>query len=189
MSNKCPKCGNKLSPLYMKQNCPNCGVDLLYYKMEERLEADAKESLRQEENIKKFLNTIKSSSIAHPLLIVRLVLFFTPLASMCLPMYGELSLISLITGIINGNLDLNSNILPIISMGLVVILSLAVIISSLFSVTKNGLTRNLVLSAINTIVLIVLGLVIGSLGIGWYLTLIIYVIEIILHFVCNKIIK
>lgn len=189
MNNNCPKCGKKISPFYMKQYCPHCNVDLLYYKLEERLEADAKESERQEKNLKKFVETVKSSSISSPVLIFRLVLFFTPLASMCLPMYSDVSLISLIMGIINGELDIGANIMPVISMALVVVLSLVVIISSLFSVTKNGLKRNLILSIINTVVFVVLGLIIGSLGAGWYITLGIYIVEIILHFVCNRIIK
>lgn len=189
MNNICPKCGKKISPFYMKQNCPHCNVDLLYYKLEERLEADAIESERQVNNLKKFVDTIKNSSVSSPILIIRLVIFFTPLASMCLPMYNDSSLVSMIVGIINGDFDFGSNILQLVSMALVVVLSLAVIISSLFSVTKNGLKRNIALSAINTIVFVVIGLVIGSMSIGWYITLAIYVVEFALHFVCNKVIK
>ena len=35
MNNKCPKCNGKISLFYLKQNCPPCGVDLLYYKLDE----------------------------------------------------------------------------------------------------------------------------------------------------------
>ena len=41
MSSKCPKCGGKIKATYMKQTCPHCGVNLLYYKLDEQLEADA----------------------------------------------------------------------------------------------------------------------------------------------------
>ena len=37
----CPKCGKKLGITSIKPECPNCGVNLLYYKIEERLEVDA----------------------------------------------------------------------------------------------------------------------------------------------------
>lgn len=47
MSNRCPKCNEKLSPLYMKQTCPKCGVNLMYYKLDERLEADAKQAEKE----------------------------------------------------------------------------------------------------------------------------------------------
>ena len=58
MNNKCPKCGGRLSPFYLKENCPHCGVNLLYYKLEERLEADALESARQEEKLRHFKETL-----------------------------------------------------------------------------------------------------------------------------------
>lgn len=186
MSDKCPKCGAKLSPLYMKETCPKCNVNLLYYGLEDRLESDARQAEKEVEAVNKFVGILKSSSIAKPILIVRLVLFFTPLASMCLPMYDDTSLISLIMGIINGS---GFDIMPLVSMALVIVLSLAVIISSLFSSTKNGLVRNVVFSLINTIVFVVIGIIIGKMGIGWYITLVIYVAELLMHFVCDKAIK
>lgn len=45
--NICPKCGAKLKPLYMKQECPSCHVNLMYYKMDERLEADAENAQKE----------------------------------------------------------------------------------------------------------------------------------------------
>ena len=185
----CPKCGKKLSPFYMKDKCPYCGVNLLYYNMDENLKADAALAQKEVDAVNKFLNTIKSSSIASPLLIVRLVLFFTPLASMCLPMYDNVSLITLITGLIKSTVEIGDVMMPLISMALVVVLSLAVIISSLFSSTKTGLLRNMIFSIINTGVFVVLGVIIGGMGIGWYVTLAIYILEIILHIICNNAIK
>lgn len=44
MDNKCPKCGRKLSVWYIKQNCPDCNCDLLYYNMDKRLDADAEKA-------------------------------------------------------------------------------------------------------------------------------------------------
>lgn len=188
MNNTCPKCGKKISPFYFKETCPGCNVNLLYYKLDERLEADAKESQRQIDNINKFVDTIKSSTISSPVLIIRLVLFFTPLASMCLPVYNDISLITIIKSVIGSEFNFNDVLLPVISMGLIVVLSLVVIISSLFSSTKNGLLRNIIFSVLNTAVLFVFGVIIGGVGAGWYVTLGIYIAEIVMHFVCNKII-
>ena len=187
--NRCPKCEKKISPFYLKENCPHCGVNILYYKLDERLEADAAESLRQEMKLKAFKDLIISSAFASPVLIIRFILFFTPLASMCLPMYNGMTLVSVIVGIIKGELSVSDNLLPIIGMGLVIILSLAVIISSLFSAGKKGFIRNLIFSAINSLAFLILGLIISGLGIGWYITAGIYILEIVLHFVCDKIIK
>ena len=41
MKNVCPKCGKKLSIFYIKQNCADCGCDLLNYEREKHLEEDA----------------------------------------------------------------------------------------------------------------------------------------------------
>ncbi|MDE5984198.1 MAG: hypothetical protein K2H13_02960 [Eubacterium sp.] len=185
----CPKCGKKLSPFYMKDKCPYCGVNLLYYNLDENLKADAELAQKEVDTVNKFLNIIKSSSIVSPVLIVRLVLFFTPLASMCLPMYDNVSLITVIMGLIKSTVEIGDVMMPLVSMALVVVLSLAVIISSLFSSTKAGFIRNIVFSVINTTVFIVFGVIIGGIGIGWYLTLIIYILEIIMHIICNRVIN
>lgn len=189
MNNRCPKCGKKLSPFYLKQNCPYCKVDLLYYKLDERLEADALEAARQEQKIKDFVNILKTSSFDSPLKIIRFILFFTPLAAMCLPVYGSVSLISLVAGIIGGSFSLENSLLPVISMGAVVVISLAVIISSLFSSAKGGLARNLVFSALNLAVLGVFGIVTGNPGAGWYAVCLIYILEIVMHILCDRQIK
>lgn len=189
MNNTCPKCGKKISPFYMKENCPYCNVNLLYYNLEDNLKADAAQAQKEVDAVNRFLGILKASSIASPVLIVRLVLFFTPLASMCLPMYNGVSLIGLIMGLVNSSMEIGDVLMPLISMALVVVLSLAVIISSLFSVTKTGFLRNMIFSAINTIVFVVLGVIIGGLGAGWFVTLAIYILEIIMHIICNKVIN
>lgn len=189
MNNTCPKCGKKISPFYMKENCPYCNVNLLYYNLEDNLKADAAQAQKEVDAVNRFLGILKASSIASPVLIVRLVLFFTPLASMCLPMYNGVSLISLIIGLVNSSMEIGDVLMPLISMALVVVLSLAVILSSLFSATKTGLLRNMIFSGINTVVFVVLGVIIGGLGAGWFVTLAIYILEIIMHIICNKVIN
>ena len=188
-NNICPKCGKKISTFYMKENCPHCNVNLLYYNLEENLKADALQAQKEVDAINRFLNILKTSSIASPVMIFRLVLFFTPLAAMCLPMYGDISLISLIMGLVKSTVEINDVMMPLVSMALVVVLSLAVIISSLFSSTKTGLLRNMIFSFINTAVFVVLGIIIGGMGAGWYVTLAIYILEIIMHIICNRVIN
>lgn len=189
MNNTCPKCGKKISPFYMKENCPYCNVNLLYYNLEDNLKADAAQAQKEVDAVNRFLGILKASSIASPVLIVRLVLFFMPLASMCLPMYNGVSLISLIMGLVNSSMEIGDVLMPLISMALVVVLSLPVILSSLFSATKTGLLRNMIFSGINTVVFVVLGVIIGGLGAGWFVTLAIYILEIIMHILCNKVIN
>lgn len=185
-NNICPKCGGEIGLFYMKEACPHCSVNLLYYNLDKRLEEDAAQAKKEVDAVNKFLNILKASSVASPLLIARLVLFFTPLASMCLPMYGEVSLITLIMGLVKGTTEISDVMLPLISMALVIVLSLVVIISSLFSVTKTGFVRNMIFSAINTVVFVVIGFVIGGMGIGWYVTFIIYILVFVMHILCDK---
>ena len=185
-NNLCPKCGKKISAFYLKEKCPHCNVNLLYYNLEDNLKADALQAQKEVDAVNHFFFILRASSVASPLLIVRLVLFFTPLASMCLPMYGDVSLISLIMGLINSEIQIGDVILPLVSMAFVIVLSLAVIISSLFSVTKTGFLRNMIFSVVNTAVFVVLGLIIGGAGIGWYITLVIYLVEIVMHILCEK---
>lgn len=187
---KCPKCGKEIKPLYMKENCPHCNVNLLYYNLENRLNEDAQKADREYGAVERLLKLIKTSSVGSPWVIVRLVLFFTPLAAMCLPVYGDLSLISLVTGIIDGSVEIGSVMLQVVSMALVVVLSLAVIIASLFSALKNGFVRNMLFSAVNAAAFIATGLVIFNSGInfgaGWYATLAILIFEFIMHIICKK---
>lgn len=51
----CPKCGKKLSLFYMKENCPGCGVDLLRYDSEGRLERDAQQAAKEVEALWRFV--------------------------------------------------------------------------------------------------------------------------------------
>lgn len=60
---KCPKCGKKLSMFYVKQNCPDCGCDLLYYDMDKRLEEDAAQAEKEFEALEKFLDKVTPSFI------------------------------------------------------------------------------------------------------------------------------
>ena len=56
---KCPKCRERVSPLYFGINCPRCGADLLYYDFDERLEADAAKAAAQEEKVGRLLGKFR----------------------------------------------------------------------------------------------------------------------------------
>lgn len=84
MTNKCPKCGGKLNPLYLKQNCPHCGVNLVYYNAEERLEQDALKAEAEWEALGRWLVRLKGATIQGPLPIIRLIWAFVPLVLLAL---------------------------------------------------------------------------------------------------------
>ena len=198
MSNKCPKCGEKLSPLYMKQTCPKCNTNLVYYDLENRLKADHEKAIKEQEAVDNVLNNIKTSAFGGPLQITRFVLMFSPLLWMCLPVFtsddgADITLISVIMGIINGSFDFGnpSYLFPFITMVCIIIFSLMVIISSLFSVGEKALSRNEIFSLINTVVFIVVSIVSCKVGgahlsTGWFLVSITYILELEMHTLVNK---
>lgn len=174
MSN-CPKCNEKLSPFYMKQNCPKCGTNLVYYDLDNRLQADHEKAMKEQEAVERVLNNIKTSAFGGKEQIARFILMFSPLAWMCLPMYSQLntetfettniSLITLVKSIIatigggdNGAMTFDMwlsdkayfGILLLIAC--IIVFSLADIISSLFSIGKKALKRNMVFHIINFVV-------------------------------------
>ncbi len=83
---KCPKCGRKLTIFDWRPNCPGCGVNLVYYGMEERLlnEADAAEA--EHARLQKRIDRLKASFIGSKLTIVRIILSVLPIAALMLPL-------------------------------------------------------------------------------------------------------
>ena len=62
MSNKCPKCGAKLSPFYLKPNCPSCGVNIVQYGFDERLESDKIRAEKEWERTQEVLHRLAHSN-------------------------------------------------------------------------------------------------------------------------------
>lgn len=155
MSNKCPKCGAKLSPFYLKPNCPSCGVNIVQYGFDERLESDKIRVEKEWERFDNFLNGLKMSSIGSPIAIVRLISFFLPIVALLIPVYkvngAGINLISIIKSIISDSASVFQNkamLLCFISFAAVILTSLVCAVISLFSYTKNGYKRNIILSGI-----------------------------------------
>lgn len=201
MSNKCPKCNEKLSPLYMKQTCPKCNTNLVYYDLDKRLASDHEKAMREQAAVDRVLNNIKTSGFGGPAQIIRFILLFTPLLWMCLPMYTtadgtELNLLSVIMGIINGSLPFDkilsdkSYLFPFITMVCVIVFSLAVIISSLFSIGRKALIRNIFFSCLNIAVFLLcnsLSVAMGtSISYGVIIISCVYVLEIFMHKIVDK---
>ncbi|MDD6356337.1 MAG: hypothetical protein PUG26_08370 [Oscillospiraceae bacterium] len=155
MSNKCPKCGAKLSPFYLKPNCPSCGVNIVQYGFDERLESDKIRAEKEWERFDNFLNGLKMSSIGSPIAIVRLISFFLPTVALLIPVYkvkgAGINLISIIKSIISDSASVFQNkgmVLCFISFAAVILTSLVCAVMSLFSYTKNGYKRNIIFSGI-----------------------------------------
>lgn len=175
MANKCPKCGGKLSPLYLKQNCPHCGVNLVYYNAEERLEQDAIKAEAEWAALDRWLTRLKGATIQGPLTIIRLIWAFVPLILLALlPLFrtqltfpfvdGGVQSINGISAVMNifstnftalgalGEVEALSAVpvqtyLYIGCLLLAAVFAFLLILSVAFSYTKHGELRNILFAA------------------------------------------
>lgn len=166
MNNKCPKCSAKLSPFYLKPNCSKCGVNIMQYGFDERIENDRLKAEREWDKFDKFLSGIKKSTIGSPVAIIRLVSFFLPVAVLLSPVYkingSGMNLISIIKSIIMYSSSVFQNkamLLCFISFAAVILLSLVCAVVSVFSFTENGYKRNIVFGVLQTTVFAALSIV------------------------------
>ena len=198
MSN-CPKCNEKLSPFYLKQNCPHCGANLMYYDFENRLQQDAEKVARESENFARIVSGIKRSSIGSAAAIIRLVSFFLPVVALLLPIFkmdfGNVTVITILKSAMGGTdgfVWYAATILCLVDFAAVIVCSLASLIASLFSFAKNGLKRNVIVSALG--IILFAGLYIAviasdaevNIAYGFFLIPILQIITVALHFAVNN---
>jgi hypothetical protein len=173
----CPKCGRKLKITDLKPECPGCGVNLLYYKIEERLEVDAINAELEHARTQQKLDRAKASLIGSALTIVRIVLLavvvgmlFLPLATMhaqgpYLDKTFTLNVIEIYNGIsaidfgglftILGSAVLGKTfIFYAVSMLMVAVAAVCAIIELIFSFlscSPHGFSRNLTLAIVGIV--------------------------------------
>ena len=85
---ECPKCHQKISLLYLKPNCPHCGVNLRFYNFEENFYRDAKRAELSVAKINLFIAHLKASYIGSRLTVARLCVMLLPAVSFLVP-YGK----------------------------------------------------------------------------------------------------
>lgn len=83
---KCPKCGRKLTLFDWRPNCPGCGVNLVYYGLEDKLldEADAAEA--EHAKLQKRIDRLKASFAGSKLTVARIVLSLLPVVALLIPL-------------------------------------------------------------------------------------------------------
>lgn len=86
MAEYCPKCNYKLKITDIKPECPKCGVNVMYYGIEDRLREEADKAEYNHALSQPKYDRLKFSLIGHPLSIVRLVLGLLPIVALLLPM-------------------------------------------------------------------------------------------------------
>lgn len=85
MAATCPKCGAKLKITDWKPDCPHCGVNMVYYGMEERLLLDADKAEAEHARTQPRIDRLKASFIGSKLAIARIVFSILPIAALMLP--------------------------------------------------------------------------------------------------------
>lgn len=171
MAEYCPKCNYKLRIRDWRPECPKCGVNIIYYGIEDRLREEADAAEFHHAKIQPRFDRLKFSLIGHPLSIVRICIGLLPIAAMLLPMgtvsytlpFGavneSVSLISIVSFFINHGLDFDlltglfsSAVLgkpmilwavAILSAVLILVLSLVGWILLTLSSAPRGLKRNI----------------------------------------------
>ena len=85
MAEYCPKCNYRFKPTDWRPECPKCGVNVLYYGIEDRLRAEADKAELEHAHMQPRFDRLKFSLIGHPLSIVRLVLGLLPIVATLIP--------------------------------------------------------------------------------------------------------
>lgn len=179
MAEYCPKCNYKLKLTDWRPECPKCGVNVMYYGIEDRLREEADRAEYQHAKSQPKFDRLKFSLIGHPLAIVRLVLGLLPIVATLLPMgtvnyvlpYLEKSvnvnLISIVTFIIDNGFDvdlllkvLGSDLIgtgmiywavALVSLVLMVVLTLVGFFLLTLSAAKKGIVRNITIPSIGIV--------------------------------------
>lgn len=170
----CPKCGRKLKLFDLKPTCPGCGVNLLYYKIEERLEVDAINAELEHAKTQQRIDRAKASMVGSALTIVRLVflvatvgMLFLPLATMhivgpyfdktttinALEIYNKVSamdfdaLFAMLGSKIMGT-SFTFFAVAVVGIVLAAVCALLGLILSFLSCSPHGFSRNVILSVL-----------------------------------------
>jgi signal transduction histidine kinase len=175
----CPKCGYKLKLRDIKPECPECGVNVVYYKIEDRLREDADKAELEQAKFQPKMDRLKASVFGSPLAIIRLVLMILLIVSLLLPLakirtdlpFGTSDITVNLVAIYKffGNLDFellfklfNSKVLgndfvffavAFFSLLLTVVVMILNLAFMVMSFGKKGIVRNVSLNAIGIVLI------------------------------------
>lgn len=88
---QCPKCGYKLKLTDIKQTCPECGVNLMFYGFEDRFYSDAKYAEMGFAKARIVLARLKASFIGSAFQIIRVCMFLLPICALLVP-FGNIKI-------------------------------------------------------------------------------------------------
>ena len=192
MASFCPKCGYKLSMIDIKPECPVCGINLVYYGMEESLKEEADRAEFEHAASQPAMDRLKAATIGHPVAIVRLVFSLLPLVATLAPMgkvvvnlpyFQETTTINIIAivnkvfmaldfdyllSIVNSEMVGKAYIFYFVALLGFVLMALTTIVNIVnlfFSCGKKGIKRNITTAAVGIVFT-----VIASVGLAMWLS-------------------
>ncbi len=83
----CPKCGRKLHLTDWKPECPDCHVNMIYYKANERLLADSEKAEIEHAKSQPGIDRAKAAFFGSKFAIIRIVLSFIAIGPLFLPLW------------------------------------------------------------------------------------------------------
>lgn len=175
----CPKCNYKLRLRDWRPECPKCGVNVVYYGIEDSLRAEADAAELEHAKSQPKYDRLKASVYGHPLSIVRLVLGLFPIIATLLPMgvisyvlpFGvhetSVNIVSVVTYIIDNGLDVDLLLslisspllgtamicwaLAVVGLVLAVVIALVGDILNILSCSPKGFPRNLTMASLGMV--------------------------------------
>lgn len=86
----CPNCGRRLRFTDWRPDCPDCGVNLNYFKANERLLADSEKAEREHALFQPRVDRGKAAYAGSKLAVLRIVFTLLPVGALFLPLCNEL---------------------------------------------------------------------------------------------------
>ena len=82
----CPKCGKKLRLYHWRPECPFCGVNMVYYKSNDRMLAETEQAEIEHARFQPRIDRAKAAFFGSPASIARIVLSVLPVGALFLPL-------------------------------------------------------------------------------------------------------
>lgn len=161
---KCPKCGRKLHLYDWRPECPDCHVNMIYYKANERLLADSEKAEIEHAKSQPSIDRAKAAFFGSPLAIARIVISLLPIGGLFLPLCKLLgaggaknvSVIDIATFIMDNDIGgifgkaFSGDMISLAIAGLLisVVMILVCVICLFMSLGKHGKLRNFILNSV-----------------------------------------
>ena len=164
---QCPNCGRKLHLKDWRPECPGCGVNLNYFKSNEKLLEESEKVEIAHAKSQPKVDRAKAATIGTNIGRIRMALFLIPIAALFLPLfsitvggnktnYNALGIYNVFNAIDTGKItDIISPV--VIAAVLLVIPAVCCIVFTVLQVTagtKRGLRKNVILSSISLVLVI-----------------------------------